>query len=214
MAATPCAIWLCNGAMRLFYVLYPAAQPLRSILDAIRYLANPYEKECTHLTVRGPCSRHYQEKTLARLNQRICNSTIEIYDANAFWGERQNTIYLACRADDLKKVWHKPDYDYHPHITLYDGGSRALAELLLQIVKPLPQTLQFQAGNLCALQTFKGQTNLMLQASVDFAALSQLADQPLRPETTAALPESVRLNLIARLWANLGKAAQTHSVNR
>lgn len=200
--------------MRLFYVLYPTAQPLRSILDTIRYLANPYEKECTHLTVRGPCARHYQEQTLSRLNQHICDSTIEIYDANAFWGERQNTIYLACRADNLKKVWHKPDYAYHPHITIYDGASRALAERLLQIVKPLPRTLPFQAGNLCALQTFKGQTNLMLQASVDFAALSQLAAQPLRPETTAALPESVRLNLIARLWANLGKTVPTPSASR
>lgn len=189
--------------MRLFYVLYPEEPHLRFALDAIRFLANPYEKERAHLTVRGPCSRHYREQTLQRLNLKIASSPISIEGVDNFFAERQHTVFLSCDGPNLKQVWLKPDYGYRPHITLYDGDSRSLGAALLSILQARPARLRFVAGRLVPLVTFKGQTNLTLRTSVDFGRLSQLAGRALSPAAVSALPLDERLALIERAWRSL-----------
>jgi hypothetical protein len=198
--------------MRLFYVLYPEEPSLRFVLDAIRFLANPYEKERAHLTVRGPCSRHYRDQTLQRLNEKIASSQIVISGVDRFFAERQHTVFLSCDGPNLKQVWLKPDYGYHPHITLYDGDSRDFGAELLAILqtRPLQQAaLGFRAGALVPLATYKGQTNLTLQTSIDFARLSALAGRPLSPSTVRGMPGKERLALIAAAWETLPAADTT-----
>lgn len=189
--------------MRLFYVIYPEEPHLRFVLDAIRFLANPYEKERAHLTVRGPCSRHYREQTLQRLNLKIASSPISIEGVDNFFAERQHTVFLSCDGPNLKQVWLKPDYGYRPHITLYDGDSRSLGAALLSILQARPARLRFVAGGLEPLVTFKGQTNLTLRASVDFDRLSRLADRALSPSAVTTLSMEERLALIERAWRSL-----------
>src|SRR3569832_1581442 len=199
--------------MRIFYVLYPADVRLSLALDAIRLLANPYAKDRAHLTVRGPCGRHYQSQTLSRLNQKISGAQIHIEKPDAFWGARQSTINLSCSAVELKSVWHKPDYDYHPHITLYDGDSRSFSEALLELlVRGFPQAprrLSFRAPSLSPLITVKGQASLMLPTSVDLRRLGTLVGRELPLTAIAALPPESRLSLIETVWRHLGEAAET-----
>lgn len=192
--------------MRLFYVIYPEEPALRFVLDAIRFLANPYEKERAHLTVRGPCSRHYRDQTLRRLNEKIASSHIAISGVDRFFAERQHTVFLSCDGPNLKQVWLKPDYGYHPHITLYDGDSRDFGAALLTILQARPArqpALGFRAGELVPLVTYKGQTNLTLQTSIDFARLSALAARPLSPSTVRGMTADERLALIAAAWQTL-----------
>lgn len=200
--------------MRLFYVLYPDEAELSFSLNAIRLLANPYAKDRAHLTVRGPCSRHYQARTLARLNEQIRGAHVQVADAAAFFAGKQNTVYLACVSDALRTVWHKPDYDYHPHITLYDGESRPLAEALLSLLAAAPLTLGFAAGALVPLVSVKGQTSLLLPASVDLERLGALVGRPLRLTTLAALSPAERLALIARVWEHARAVAAAQNQNQ
>lgn len=198
--------------MRLFYVLYPEEPALRFALDAIRFLANPYEKERAHLTVRGPCSRHYRDQTLRRLNEKITSSDIAISGVDRFFAERQHTVFLSCDGPNLKKVWLKPDYGYHPHITLYDGDSRDFGAALLAILQARQPELGFRAGELVPLVTYKGQTNLTLQTSIDFARLSALAGRPLSPSTVRVMTADERLALIAAAWGSLATSRRAEQL--
>lgn len=195
--------------MRIFYVLYPAEPALQSGLDAIRFLANPREKERAHLTVRGPCARHYQARTLARLNDKIAGAVVQVSEPRTFWHGAQNTVYLSCSADALRAVWHKPDYDYHPHITVYDGDSRELSAALLALLSRRPLLFSFRAARLLPLLSVKGQTSLTLQTSVALDELSRLVGRPLSLAAAQTLDLETRLRLIERVWNDLGERCGT-----
>src|SRR5690349_19434508 len=121
--------------MKVFYVIYIKDKLLRTIIDGIRILANPLEKQKAHITVRGP---YYQSYRLTEKNEIIKHTKINIHGIATFFNEKQNTIYLKVKnsSEALKNVWKKDFYKgaFNPHLTLYDGRDEQFAESLLKIL--------------------------------------------------------------------------------
>jgi len=116
---------------RVFYVLYLPEIEASRYIDAIRFLANPEEKWRAHITVRGPYRRQINT---AKLNERLAGNRIAVEGVGRFRNNGQQTVFLHCSGTHLKDVWHKGDYPYNPHLTIYDGPSREIAGSLEAIL--------------------------------------------------------------------------------
>lgn len=112
---------------------------LHVYLNTLRYLASPDTRNEAHVTVRGPKRGGLNDRQKQRYDQMLKGETLQISGPDCFFNNRQNTVYLrcSCRAFEKTSVWNKPDYGdgINPHVTLYDGDSRAFAEDLLGILK-------------------------------------------------------------------------------
>lgn len=198
--------------MRVFYVISPADETLQAYLDGIRFIANPHEKDCAHVTLRGPYRQRY---SMNALNRDIEGADVEVTGVNTFWdenGTRQNTIYFSCASEQLRRVWHKPDYSgFHPHLTIYDGASRALARSILGVLQRYSWRLQFAATGLMALISSRGQMSLKLRANLNLALLSQSIGEPLTLRRIEGLDQNTRILYIDQLCQHLVSHAQNPS---
>ena len=183
---------------RMFHVLYVPDGLIAGCLDAIRVLANPAEKHRAHITVRGPY-RHGRPR-VDTINRLIESSEIKIHGSGNFFAFGQNTVFLQCRSPRLRAVWDKPDYDFNPHITLYDGSSREFASRLWEIVSSRSYEISFVAGPLTPLVSARRyQGGMALQADLDLRLLRTVADLDIDGVRVASLSQDERLNAIASL---------------
>ena len=95
--------------MKIFYVIYIKDKLLRTIIDGIRILADPLEKQEAHITVRGPYEQSYH---LSQKNEIIKHTRIKIQGIGTFFNSNQNTIFLNVKQTNeaLKNVWRKDFY--------------------------------------------------------------------------------------------------------
>ena len=162
--------------MRVFYVLYVHEVQLRSILDTIRLLYDPSVSHPAHITVRGPYSQRFNVNALSGL---IGGQQVLLHEVGHFLSHRggQHTVYVRAHSPSLVDVWKKTDFDFMPHLTLYDGGSqdaRRTALELFQLVSRLPIAVTFAAHGLEPLVSGHGQTNLRVLDGIDFDFVSDV----------------------------------------
>jgi hypothetical protein len=182
--------------MRVFYAIYPREPRVGFYLDAIRLLANPREKNRSHVTVRGPYRQRYN---VSALSAGIDGARIEVGSAGAFWGARQSTVYLSCSAEEMRLVWYKPDYGYNPHLTVYDGEARSFAEKLVLMLGRHDLKFVFTSTPLMPIVSVRGQSSLDLLTSVRFASLSRTVGERLSLEKLLAIDDATRLRFIDRV---------------
>ena len=183
---------------RTFHVLYVPDGLIAGCLDAIRVLANPAEKNRAHITVRGPY-RHSRPR-IDTINRLIESSEINIHGSGNFFASGQNTVFLQCKSPRLKDVWDKPDYDFNPHITLYDGPSRDFASMLWKIVSSHSYDISFVAGPLTPLvSAHRYQGGMALRADLDLRLLRELTGLHVNGLTIQSLDHDGRLAAIAKL---------------
>lgn len=194
--------------MRVFYVIYIREEPLKSYINAVRLLCNPAEKNSAHLTVRGPYKRRYSKDELAALNKQIRDEPVHIYGCGHFFGPTQNTVFLDCDSPRLREVWHKPDYGYRPHITLYDGSSRKIADALLRMVSDHSFNLCFRAEGLSQLTVRSGQTNLILRCDTNPAIVAHALGRPLDFTLLDSMQEAERLTWAGRVIEKLSALSE------
>lgn len=194
--------------MRIFYVVYIKREPLKSYINAIRLLCNPAEKNSAHLTVRGPYKRRYSEVDLKALNDRIKGDYIHVFGSDSFLAPTQNTVFLDCESSRLRDVWHKPDFGYRPHITLYDGASQRVADSLVRMLASRRFDFSFQAEGLSQLIVKPGQRNLILRCDTNPTVIAQAMGRPLDLATLDSLPESERLKLAEMLVEELSRLSE------
>ena len=134
-------------------------------LDSIRFIAEPTEKARTHVTVGGPFddASHVKKPTL-----QTQGSSLHILGVGSFFSERQNTVFLKCDSEYLKRVWNKKHYGYNPHITIYDGSDRDFAVSLYQELNRQRIFFNVQIGDVELLSTVKGQQAFDLMLAVDW----------------------------------------------
>ena len=149
---------------RIFYVVYFQDQLLQHTLDAMRFIADPKEKFSAHITIRGPYLQKYHFR---RMDRRIHGAQVMADGVGSFFGEDQNTVFIRCRSEILRYVWKKSDYEYNPHITLYDGSSRNFARMLLDRLDHLPLRFSFVVGKLSPLVSMKKQYSMELSHAVN-----------------------------------------------
>ena len=188
--------------MRVFYVVMIQDAEVASCLDAIRFIANPLEKRCAHITVRGPYKQHYR---MTRLNSLIRRSVIRVDGCGQFSGLNQNTVFLRCDSPELKEAWNKPDYGvgYNPHITIYDGKSREFADQLVDILKKYKLDFCFYANSLLPLESVKGQRRWDLSLSFDRSLVSSIIGDDISPSKVSTLTDDQRLHAIEKVYQYL-----------
>jgi hypothetical protein len=99
---------------------------LRKYLDLAIFALNPDEQWFAHVTVAGPFSRKIQLPRALDYHQQI-----SILGAGRFDNPPRHTVYLNVSSVDLDDHMNKPDFKAAvPHLTLYNGADKLLADLL------------------------------------------------------------------------------------
>ena len=140
--------------MKYFYVLNIKDKNLSALLDGIRLIANPYIKHPAHITVRGPYDKKYDVKNI---NSNFSGSKIEINGVDDFHSYGQNTIFLKCSSEKLRKATFKKDYpnSFNPHITLYDGSDREFSEQIKKVLNKYNFNFNLYSSEIEPLEALK-----------------------------------------------------------
>lgn len=195
--------------MRPIQVLYCVFIPpgkARTLLDAIRLIANPATKHPAHITVRGPYD-DYQDPR--KWSAEVKGQLIQVGGVGDFFQPRQNTVLLKVESPAVKAIWHKPDYPgYNPHVTIYDGDSRPFAEALRNALKMHDPTFAFQATGIEALVSGSG-----LRALRHFFSPKDIAPilgRQISLDEIDAADDATRLSWIDTLAEQLSQCACAH----
>jgi hypothetical protein len=153
----------------LIYAIKIQDVEISSILNFVKLLCAPTSKTEIHLSVRGPYKSPLKSEKLSKYNKIIKNSEISIIDFANFFSENQNTVFLKCEGEELKKVWKKTTYlhEYNPHLTLYDGRNKEFANTLYQILRKRNINIEFTSSELIAYDTSKKNTSLILSLGIN-----------------------------------------------
>jgi 2'-5' RNA ligase len=189
--------------MRVFYVVYIREEPYRTVLNGIRVLANPKEKHSAHITVQGPFLRRRPESKVREFDAIISGKEVSVEGVDSFFFPGQSTVFLRGVGEELRDVWRKPHYGYNPHITLYDGADREMAEQILSAVKSAQVFFRFRVRGLEEL-VVNGQRDLALAYSIDYDLLELYAKCRLDQSILSNMNCTDRVRLIARLAPFLG----------
>ena len=121
---------------KIIYAIYVNTGVVGACLDAIRLLASPSAKRYSHLTVRGPYDTPMDKRQIEELNSMVRPNSIYVVGAGNFFGDAQdqNTVFFKCEGDFLESVWDKTEYGFEPHVTVYDGPDRELAESIFKVI--------------------------------------------------------------------------------
>lgn len=182
---------------RIFYVVYLPDNVVGTCVDVFRALINPGTKNHAHITVRGPYEGFQDPSAWADDAMEL---PIKIGAPATFYSNTQNTVYLSVDAPALRKVWHKPRYpDGTPHLTLYDGAWRGLADEVLRITTKYPVTFDFTA---CGLKWMISSDvpPKPLWDRLDRDRVEPLIKLPLNVDPMD-MPERTRVAIAERVWA-------------
>ncbi len=119
-----------------FYVVYPANQKLRNLLNALKVIADENQRTEAHITVRGPYVKKLSKKDVQKFSSIVANEVLNISSVDNFFAFNQNTVFFSCEENEsLKAIWRKITYnEFRPHITIYDGSDREFAVKLYKIL--------------------------------------------------------------------------------
>ena len=172
---------------------------LRSIFSGKKHLTN------IHITLKGPQKTiplaKGPQKTIVFANAKDMeeykskNAIIQIGGVGRFLNGAFHVVYLGVKCGDLRKykLWRKPNYkeDYNPHITLYEGTDRLLADAVYEFLTL--ENIEYECDQYdFTIHTRGEQFNLFLDA------FSQ--DQICLPDKEEALCERAR-RMIKRVYA-------------
>lgn len=111
---------------KFFLFLYLQEPLLRDYLNLAIYLLNPRERWPAHVTIAGPFSRTSDIPRSLRFVEQL-----SILGRGRFENGSRQTIYLRVGSRDIASHIEKPDYpNAIPHLTLYTGDDKELADLL------------------------------------------------------------------------------------
>lgn len=178
---------------RVFYVVYFRDHRLQCFLDAMRFLANPLEKNYAHITLRGPYQQRYD---LRRIDRIVDGTEVLAYGVGSFFGDSQNTVFIKCHSETLRDVWKKRDYGFNPHLTIYDGHSRKFAEMLLTRLNNLTLRFRFIVGRLHPLVTHRGQYSMELSQAFNEALFTDVTGTHVSASDVGSLSDEKRVALI------------------
>lgn len=199
---------------KFFFVIYLHDKTLKSLLDAIRLVADPQQKNLSHITVKGPYKTN-QKKILNEDNEEIMGTELKVTGASNFFDESQNTVFWECEDNaDLYRIWKKKEEktynSFHPHITIYDGADREYAENIYKIVSSYNISFSFNIDKLELYSSRDKGTLFNLRTQVDYSLISKLAHFDINQENIDGLNTVERMQIIESLCNSLEKVANHH----
>ena len=99
-----------------------------------------------HITIRGPYRKRIAPETFEKCEQKLNNEPILIYGIGMFENPDEYVVYIRVSGGRLSEVCWKPDfpkkiYGCNPHISLYKGTDKELAEKVLDFLDKEPLKL-------------------------------------------------------------------------
>jgi hypothetical protein len=104
---------------KLFYGVYLASESISTILDLVRFFAEPDGIRFSHITLRGPYSVNLPRTFLEKINSDPKYEwLVELKEPEGFFLDRQSTVVISVDLLMLTDAFYKKDYrDGIPHIT-------------------------------------------------------------------------------------------------
>lgn len=187
---------------RYFLFLYVEEKDLDSLLNLAIYCLNPSEKWPAHVTLAGPFkSRKPIPNDVNYVRQ------MSVLGMGQFRSETQNTVFLNVGTYDLRSVWNKPDYDFKPHLTLYDGKDHSLGDRLFESLKLIKPFFSFNVTRLQEVRSTARQSSFELRSKVDPKTLSETSK--LTIDQLGKLSTSDRIFVAERCIERAAKLAQS-----
>ncbi len=92
-----------------------------------------------HVTVRGPYKSSIKVSVVRRFQSVLEGEPILIQGVGMFSNPNEFIVYIKVYSEGLRKIWWKPDYPknkygFNPHISLYKGRDKALAEKIIKFL--------------------------------------------------------------------------------
>lgn len=112
-----------------------------TLLHQLRYCFNKKpSKSNIHITVRGPYKNELKLDDTERFQKIMEGDTIRIGDVGRFDNSDTSVVFLRIASQHLGKIWWKPDYPkrkygFNPHISLYSGKDKILADHIFDFLK-------------------------------------------------------------------------------
>lgn len=126
---------------RTAYLIEFRSTPEVAAVDASRWLANPGPRRPAHLTLLGPYPAQANPCSAAdldRLRRDLVGSAITLTGPTRFARSSGATVVLLAESPLLTPHGHSPGGPYRPHVTVYSGPDRILANELLSILTDVP----------------------------------------------------------------------------
>lgn len=194
---------------KFFFVIYLNNDNIKAILDGMRIIADPLQRNFSHITVKGPY-RNVQKKRLNEDSKLIQGKEIKVLGAGNFFVENQNTVFLKCEEKkELFSIWkskeEKTYKEFHPHITIYDGDDRSFAEKLYKTIYSHEINFSFIAKEL-EIYTSTDRAKLFnLKAEANYPFLSKISGFEITEDNIDNLNEKQKLTVVKRLCQTLEK---------
>jgi 2'-5' RNA ligase len=201
--------------VKIFLVVSPKDEYINTILDAIRIFADPVQKHGSHITLRGPYERDFDnldevkflEKKIEEIEKKIIGTKVIVEGINHFFNHGQNTVYFNCIKDEkLLEVMYKKNYrkEKNPHITIYDGKDVDFSKQLFNRLYNKKIYFEFDIEKVDTLVSiYKSQGRMfLLKDTLNFSILSEILSLDITYELILKMQQTERLDYIEKL-ANL-----------
>jgi 2'-5' RNA ligase len=188
---------------RFFFVIYLHDETIGSLLDGMRIIADPMQRNFSHITVKGPYWNS-QKKRLSIDNKLIEGKEIKITGTGNFFIENQNTVFLKCEErQELYDIWktkeEKTYKEFHPHITIYDGKDRTFAQILYETINAHNINFCFTVEKLDLYSTADKIKLFNLKAQVNYSLISKIVGFHISKGNIDTLTETQRITAIDKL---------------
>jgi hypothetical protein len=155
-------------------------------------MLTPEEKWPAHVTVAGPVTD--KRRIAGDLDFRSRISTLGV---GKFVNNKKITIYIRVDAVNLRHIWHKPDFPYNPHITIYDGDDVSIANSIYNGLRDLKFYSSFLVDRAHWISTEPGQSDMNLRANIDPVLLANFGNMTTDNVREFPIEDRVRHSLAA-----------------
>ncbi len=197
----------------IIYAIKIENQLIASVLNFVKYLCAPGSKTEVHLSVRGPYKRKLSNNKVEEFNKIINNSIIHINGVGNFFQEGQNTVFLKCESNEIKKAWYKKGYNYVPHLTIYDGNNIAFAHDLFDVIDKQKIKLDFYASKLILYDNSMKNTSLLLKSDIDNKIIKDILDIDWLSIDVDEMPTQKKFDLIKNCFVYLSTKVEFYPTN-
>lgn len=192
---------------KFFFVIYPGDEVIKSILDGMRLIADPSQKNFSHITVKGPYVTK-QKKQLIEDNELVKGQEIQVLGVGKFFANKQSTVFFRCEDNkELYEVWkskkERTYKDFHPHITIYDGDNREFACKLYDTINNYDIHFYFIAKELEMYASMHKRHMYNLKTQAKYSLISAVTRIDISQENIDSLSDSQRIIAIRRLCKTL-----------